>query len=269
MAAARQPKLDAQQVALTRYNERTRQYLEVLRGIDLQVFEGEIVTIVGPSGCGKTTFLNAVDGLVRLTGGRILVDGEEVHGPGPDRAVVFQNDCLFPWRTVLQNVMYGLELQGRLVRPEMRSRALRFIELVGLHRFAENYPHELSGGMRQRVNLARAMVMEPKLLLLDEPFSSLDSQTREYMQVELLKILGRARTTVLFITHQINEAVILSNRVAVFSSRPARIKDIVEIDFPPDRALDLKHEAKFVAIERDIWRLIDEEASYTPMTPAA
>ena len=269
MAAPRQSKLDARQVAFTHYNERTKQYLEVLRGIDLQVFEGELVTIVGPSGCGKTTFLNAVDGLVKLTGGRILVDGREVDGPGPDRAFVFQNDCLFPWRTVLQNVMYGLEIQGKLPKQEMKARAQDIIELVGLHGFAEHYPHELSGGMRQRVNIARALVMEPKLLLLDEPFAALDAQTREFMQVELLKILSRAKTTALFITHQINEAVILSNRVAVFSARPAHIKEMIEVDLPPVRALALKHEAKFVEIEKHIWRLIEEEAVRTGMMTAA
>ena len=260
MVASPQPKMDARRVSLTRYNERTKQYLEVLRDIDLQVFEGELVTIVGPSGCGKTTFLNAVDGLVKLTAGRILVDGSQINGPGPDRAFVFQNDCLFPWRTVLRNVTYGLELQGRLPAHEMKQRGQNIIELVGLQGFAEHYPHELSGGMRQRVNIARALVMEPKLLLLDEPFAALDAQTREFMQVELLKILARAKTTALFITHQINEAVILSNRVAVFSARPARIKEIIKVDLPSTRALSLKHEAGFVEIEKHIWRLIEEEA---------
>jgi len=269
MAASQQPKLDARQVSLTRYNDRTKQYLEVLRDINLQVFEGELVTIVGPSGCGKTTFLNAVDGLIKLTAGRILVDDREIDGPGPDRAFVFQNDCLFPWRTVLRNVTYGLEIQGKLPKHEMKTRAHDIIELVGLHGFAEHYPHELSGGMRQRVNLARALVMEPKLLLLDEPFAALDAQTREFMQVELLKILARAKTTALFITHQINEAVILSNRVAVFSARPARIKEIIKVDLPPVRALALKHEARFVEIEKHIWRLIEEEAVRPDMTAAA
>ena len=262
-------KLTARGVSLEHYNERTRQYLPVLAGIDLEVYEGELVSIVGPSGCGKTTFLNAVDGLIRVTAGEILVDGRPVIAPGPDRALVFQNDSLFPWRTVLHNVTYGLELQGKLSRQEMKERALKLIDLVGLGGFAHHYPHELSGGMRQRVNIARALVMEPELLLFDEPFAALDAQTREFMQVELLKILSRARTTALFITHQINEAIFLSSRVAVFSARPARIKDIIAVDLPPARALDLKHQAAFVELERRVWRLIEEEAVKTGMLTEA
>src|SRR5689334_23091493 len=160
MQPPRRAKLEARRVSLEHYNERTEAYLPVLAGIDLEVFEGELVAIVGPSGCGKTTFLNAVDGLVPVTDGEILVDELPVAGPGPDRAMVFQHDSLFPWRTVLHNVTYGLELQGRLSRRAMDERARRLIELVGLSGFAEHYPHELSGGMRQRVNIARALVME-------------------------------------------------------------------------------------------------------------
>jgi NitT/TauT family transport system ATP-binding protein len=182
---------------------------------------------------------------------------------------VFQNDCLFPWRTVLRNVTYGLELQGKLSGREMSELGRQFVDLVGLTGFAEHYPHELSGGMRQRVNIARALVMSPQLLLLDEPFAALDAQTREFMQVELLKILARARTTALFVTHQINEAVFLSDRVVVFSARPARIKEIVDIDLPPTRSLELKQDANFLALERRIWRLIEEEAARTGMRTAA
>jgi NitT/TauT family transport system ATP-binding protein len=269
MKAPRPVKLDAQQVSLEHYNERHKHFLPVLDGIDLQVRKGELVSIVGPSGCGKTTFLNAVDGLIRVSGGQILVDNEVVTGPGPDRALVFQHDSLFPWRTVVQNVTYGLELQGRLERKEMRERALGFVELVGLGGFAEHYPHELSGGMRQRVNIARALVMEPQLLLLDEPFAALDAQTREFMQVELLKILAHARATALFITHQINEAIFLSDRVAVFSARPARIKEVIDIDLPAARTLDVKHLPEFIALERRIWRLIEEEAARTGMMTVA
>jgi NitT/TauT family transport system ATP-binding protein len=233
------------------------------------VLEGELVCIVGPSGCGKSTLLNAVDGLIAVTDGAILVDGQAVDGPGPDRAMVFQHDSLFPWRTVLQNVMYGLDLQGKLDKAERRERALALVELVGLSGFAEHYPHELSGGMRQRVNIARALVMEPQLLLLDEPFAALDAQTREFMQVELLKILARARTTALFVTHQINEAVFLSNRVVVLSARPAHVKEIIEVDLPPARSLDLKHQPPFVALEQRIWRLIEQEAERTGMLTVA
>jgi NitT/TauT family transport system ATP-binding protein len=265
----RRTKLTVRGVRLAHHNPRTRQILPVLDGIDLDVFEGELVSIVGPSGCGKTTFLNAVDGLVKVTAGEIRVDGRIVEGPGPDRALVFQNDALFPWRTVLANVSYGLELQRKLGTREMHDLARGYIELVGLTGFADHYPHELSGGMRQRVNIARALMMHPQLLLLDEPFAALDAQTREFMQVELLKILARAETTALFITHQINEAVFLSDRVVVFSARPARIKEIIAVDLPAKRTLDLKHQPSFVALERQVWRLIEEEAAATGMMTVA
>jgi NitT/TauT family transport system ATP-binding protein len=266
---ARPAKLDVRAVTLDHFNERTQRTLRVLDGIDLQVGEGELVSIVGPSGCGKTTFLNAVDGLARVTSGEIRLDGRMVDRPGPDRAFVFQHDSLFPWRTVLQNVSYGLELQRRLGKAEIRERAQRLIELVGLAGFEQHYPHELSGGMRQRVNIARALVVEPELLLLDEPFAALDAQTREFMQFELLKILARAKATALFITHQISEAIFLSNRIVVFSARPARIKDVVTVDLPPARTLEMKHLPQFVAIEQRIWRLIEEEAARTGMVTAA
>jgi NitT/TauT family transport system ATP-binding protein len=268
MDAPRRPKLAVENVSLELINERTRQVLPVLDAISFEVFAGELVAIVGPSGCGKSTFLNAVDGLVGVTAGQIRLDGRVVERPGPDRAVVFQNDCLFPWRTVAQNIVYGLELQGRLSKAEMRARADALIELVGLRGFADHYPHELSGGMRQRVNIARALVMEPQLLLLDEPFAALDAQTREFMQVELLKILARTGTTALFITHQINEAVFLANRVVVFSARPARIKEIIAVDLPGARTLSLKHQPPFVALEQRVWRLIEEEAVKTGMMVA-
>jgi NitT/TauT family transport system ATP-binding protein len=269
MDATRPPKLDVRQVSLEHYNERMKHSLEVLHDIDLKVFEGELVVIVGPSGCGKSTFLNAVDGLIKVTAGKILVDNREVNGPGADRAFVFQNDCLFPWRTVLRNVTYGLELRGALSKKDMRDKARAIIELVGLKGFEEHYPSELSGGMRQRVNIARALVTDPQLLLLDEPFAALDAQTREFMQVELLKILARTRTTGLFITHQINEAVFLANRVVVFSARPARIKEIIEVDLPPPRTLAMKHQVAFVELEQRVWRLIEEEAAKTGMLTAA
>jgi NitT/TauT family transport system ATP-binding protein len=262
-------KLEARHVGLTHYNERMKQPLEVLRGIDFQVHEGELVAIVGPSGCGKTTFLNAVDGLIPVSNGAILVDGRAVSGPGPDRAFVFQNDCLFPWRTVRQNAIYGLEIQRKLSKAEMNERAGAIIDLVGLRGFAEHYPHELSGGMRQRVNIARALIMEPQLILLDEPFAALDAQTREFMQVELLKILARTRTTALFITHQINEAIFLSSRVVVFSARPATIKAVIDVDLPQGRTLSIKREPSFLAIEQRVWQLIEEEAVRTGMMTAA
>ena len=259
MGPMRRAKLEVRGVSLDLYNERTRKSLPVLRDLDFEVFDGELVSIVGPSGCGKSTFLNAVDGLTRVTSGEILVDGRAVSGPGPDRAMVFQHDSLFPWRTVRDNVMYGLDLQGRLTRSERRERALALVELVGLTGFADHYPHELSGGMRQRVNIARALVMEPQLLLLDEPFAALDAQTREFMQVELLKILARAKTTALFVTHQINEAVFLSDRVLVFARRPGRLQETVEIELPRPRNLAIKRAPEFVAYVDRIWKMIEHD----------
>ena len=253
-------KLEARNVRLAFYNERMKRRLSVLDGIDLDVAEGELVAIVGPSGCGKTSFLNAVDGLVKIDAGEIRVGGAPVSAPGPDRAMVFQQDSLFPWYTVLRNVTYGLELQGRTKKSEMRERALTLIDLVGLTGFADHYPHELSGGMRQRVNIARALAPDPELLLLDEPFAALDAQTREFMQVELLKILARAGKTALFITHQIDEAIFLANRIAVFSARPAKVKEIVSVDLPGARMLETKLQPRFRELQDHIWRLIQQES---------
>ena len=260
---ARAVKLSARGVRIDFWNERIKRNLRVLDGIDLDVREGELLAIVGPSGCGKSTFLGAVDGLVKTRAGEIRVDGQTVDKPGADRAMVFQQDSLFPWRTVLRNISYGLELQRRLSQGEIRDRATSLLELVGLKGFGEHYPHELSGGMRQRVNIARALATDPELLLLDEPFAALDAQTREFMQVELLKILARAKKTALFITHQIDEAVFLADRVAVFSARPARIKAIVDVDLPGQRTLETKLQPRFRDLQERIWRLIEEEAERT------
>ncbi|HEY4265585.1 MAG TPA: ABC transporter ATP-binding protein, partial [Micropepsaceae bacterium] len=183
---------------------------------------------------------------------------------GPDRAMVFQQDSLFPWRTVLGNVTYGLELQKRLPKEEMRARAAALVDLVGLTGFGDHYPHELSGGMRQRVNIARALAPDPELLLLDEPFAALDAQTREFMQSELLKILARAGKTALFITHQIDEAIFLSQRVVVFSARPARVKATIAVDLPGTRSLEVKLQPRFRELQDHIWRLIQEESVRAP-----
>ena len=260
---ARTVKLCARGVRIDFWNERIKRNLRVLDGVDLDVREGELLAIVGPSGSGKSTFLGAVDGLVKMRAGEIRVDDVRVDKPGADRAMVFQQDSLFPWRTVMRNVSYGLELQGRLQKGEIRDRAASLVELVGLKGFGEHYPHELSGGMRQRVNIARALATDPKLLLLDEPFAALDAQTREFMQVELLKILARAKKTALFITHQIDEAVFLADRVAVFSARPARIKAIVDVDLQGPRTLETKLQPRFRDLQDRIWRLIEEEAERT------
>jgi NitT/TauT family transport system ATP-binding protein len=260
-------KLEAHDVTLDYAQPRTGTRLRALDGINLAVADGEFVSIVGPSGCGKTTFLSVVDGLIPATGGQILVDGTAVTRPGPDRAVVFQDASLLPWRTVLDNVLYGLECIG-VPRREARERAAHFVALVGLTGFEHSYPHELSGGMQQRVNLARALVMDPKILLMDEPFAALDAQTREAMQEELLRIWKAAGKTVLFITHQIDEAIFLSDRVIVFSGRPGRVRDSIAIDIERPRALRLKREPRFHALEDRIWTLIHDDATTATSTPA-
>jgi NitT/TauT family transport system ATP-binding protein len=217
------------------------------------------VSIVGPSGCGKTTFLNAVDGLHPISGGTLELNGQPISRPGPDRAMVFQQASLLPWRTVLGNVVYGLELQGRTSTRERMERARDFTRLVGLSGFEDAFPTELSGGMQQRVNLARALATDPEVLLLDEPFAALDAQTREFMQRELLRIWGETRKTALFITHDIKEAVYLADRVLVFTRRPGRVKGNVDIDLPRPRELSIKRDTRFLEYEDQIWRSIEEE----------
>ncbi len=251
-------KLEAQDIRLEYRLPRNDARLVALGGVSLKIMDGEFVSVVGPSGCGKTTFLSVVDGLIAATSGRIIVDGQVVTKPGPDRAVVFQDPSLLPWRTVLGNVVYGLECLGVNAR-EAEQRARRFVEMVGLDGFEHHYPYELSGGMQQRVNLARALVMDPKILLMDEPFAALDAQTREVMQEELLQIWSRAGKTVLFITHQIDEAIYLSDRVVVFSGRPGTVKDIITVDIERPRKLRIKREPRFHAIEDAIWGLIEDD----------
>jgi NitT/TauT family transport system ATP-binding protein len=250
-------KLEACGIRLDYVQPRTNTRLTALDGVDLEIMDGEFVSIVGPSGCGKTTFLSVVDGLIAATAGRILVSGKVVTKPGPDRAVVFQDASLLPWRTVRDNVVYGLECLN-VRRREARARAARFIDMVGLSGFEHHYPYELSGGMQQRVNLARALVVDPEILLMDEPFASLDAQTRELMQEELLQIWVKARKTVLFVTHQIDEAIYLSDRVVVFSGRPGKVKDIIPVAIERPRRLKVKREPRFHAIEDRIWGLIEE-----------
>jgi NitT/TauT family transport system ATP-binding protein len=249
------PKLQAEAVTLRYDGLRHRKPLLALDRVSLTVDDGEFVSIVGPSGCGKTSFLYVVDGLIVPSAGTVRVDGMLVSGPGVDRAVVFQSDSLLPWRTVLGNVTYGLELRG-MRGNEARDRARMQLELVGLSGFEQVHPHELSGGMRQRVNLARALACEPAVLLLDEPFSALDAQTRETMQVELAQIWSKARTTSLFVTHQIREAVFLSDRVVVFAARPGRVQEDVLVDLPRPRSLDIMRTSRFLELEDHIWHLI-------------
>jgi ABC-type nitrate/sulfonate/bicarbonate transport system ATPase subunit len=246
--------------------ERERRQVVALSDVSLAVADGEFMAIVGPSGCGKTSLLNIVAGLMRHDGGDVFIDGRKVTEPGVDRAVVFQQASLLPWRTVAGNVRYGMEMQKRVDADVMQSRTDHFITLVGLTGFERHYPSELSGGMQQRVNLARALAADPVVLLMDEPFAALDAQTREYMQAELLKIWSEARKTVLFITHQINEAVYLADRVAVMSARPGRVKGIVRIPFTRPRPLAVKRDPKFLEIEETIWQMVEEAPERIGMT---
>ena len=213
------PKLSIQH--LSKRYRKGDQTVEALRDISLDIADGEFVSIVGASGCGKTTLMRMLDGLIAPTSGTIELDAKPIDGPGGGRAFVFQQDRLLPWRNVVANVMLGPEIAGHTGKAD-RERALKFIELVGLGGFEKHYPHELSGGMRQRVNLARALTAEPQVLLLDEPFASLDAQTREVMQAELLRVWRETKKTAIFVTHQIDEAVYLSDRVIVLTVRPGR-----------------------------------------------
>lgn len=252
-------KLEARDVTIVYERIRFRDKLLAVAGATLEVAAGEFVALVGPSGCGKTTFLNAVDGLVAIDEGALLLDGRPITEPGGDRAMVFQQPSLLPWRTVAGNVAYGLETQGGHSRAVIAERTAHHIDLVGLKSFEHAYPSELSGGMQQRVNLARALATDPEVLLLDEPFASLDAQTREHMQLELTRIWSATRKTALFVTHDIIEAVYLADRVIVFSARPGRVKLSLPIDLPRPRGLRIKHEPRFVELERTIWESISEE----------
>ena len=231
-----------------------------LDDVNITIEERKFVAIVGPSGCGKTTFIKIVDGLIKPTAGRIQIDGRPVSGPGRDRGMVFQDASLLPWRTVFSNVIYGLECQGRADRAA-RQRVQELLQLVGIGHFGNHYPHELSGGMQQRCNIARALAVDPEVLIMDEPFAALDAQTRELMQLELLRIWKEACKTVLFVTHQISEAVYLADRVVVFGARPGRVRDVIEIELARPRPLGVKRDPKFLDYEDYIWSLIEAEAN--------
>jgi len=244
----------------SRNNGNTTNELLALGGIDLEIKKGEFVSIVGPSGCGKSTFLDLVGGLSKPTGGNIFIDGNPVNGPGLDRGIVFQQYALFPWRTALGNVEFGLESKD-VAKNKRAEIAQKYLSLVGLTGFESRYPYELSGGMKQRVAIARALAYDPDILLMDEPFGALDAQTREIMQRELLRIWEETHKTVLFITHSIDEAVFLSDRIAIMTARPGLIKQVVNVPLsrPARFEEDIRTSQDFVQARHKLWGLLKEE----------
>lgn len=229
-----------------------------LNDTSLTISNNEFICVVGPSGCGKTTLLNILAGLDVPTSGEVRIDGKSIHGPSSERGVVFQQYALFPWLTVRQNVEFGLKLKG-IGKVERKSIAEKYIESVGLKDFANAYPKELSGGMKQRVAIARAYAVNPQLLLLDEPFGALDAQTRTQLQVELLNTWEQEQKTCFFITHDVEEAVLLASRVVVMSARPGRIKSIVPIDLPHPRTQETRMSKEFNDLKNEIWGLVYQE----------
>ena len=227
------------------------QELSVLENINLQVHQNELVCIVGASGCGKSTLLNIIAGLMTPTSGQVLVDGEVVLGPGSDRGMIFQNYSLFPWLTVAENIGFGLEL-GSMSKPEKTERINYFLEVVGLRKFAQAYPKELSGGMKQRVAIARSLANEPEVLLMDEPFGALDAQTKEQMQQFLLQLWQQTHTTILMITHDVEEAIFLSQRIYIMAAHPGHIQEEISIDLPPVRDLEMKLCLDFLEIKKTV-----------------
>src|SRR5262252_7745726 len=230
------PKIDVRRVSKTFHRLRGKidSPVEALRDVSLQVMPGEFVCLVGPSGCGKTTLLRLMDGLLEPDAGQVLIDGRVQPGPGPQAGFVFQSFRLLPWRTVLDNVEFPLEIQ-KLSRTARRARAQDYLRLVGLDGFEHSYPHELSGGMQQRVGLARALAIEPRILLMDEPFAALDAQTREFMQMELSRIWEKLGIAVVFVTHSLDEALFLADRVVLISPRPGRVQELLTVSLPRPR----------------------------------
>ena len=230
-----------------------------LNGANLDIYDNEFICVVGPSGCGKSTLLNIIAGLHEATSGEVLVDGVKVEGTGVDRGVVFQQYALFPWLTVKKNVMFGLKLKKGLTDAQREEIAMKYIKMVQLEDFVDAYPKELSGGMKQRVAIARAYAVNPSLLLMDEPFGALDAQTRTQLQTELLKTWEEEKKTCFFITHDVEEAILLASRVVVMSARPGRIKTIVDINLPYPRTQDLKMTPEFLDLKAKIWGEVYQE----------
>ncbi|HIV20602.1 MAG TPA: ABC transporter ATP-binding protein [Candidatus Scatomorpha stercorigallinarum] len=229
-----------------------------LNGVTLDIHDNEFICVVGPSGCGKSTLLNIIAGLLEPTSGQVYCDGELVTGTGTERGVVFQQYALFPWLTVKKNVRFALEMKG-IKGKEADDLAMQYLRKVDLEKFANHYPKELSGGMKQRVAIARAYAADPKVLLMDEPFGALDAQTRTQLQSELLETWEKDRKTCFFITHDVDEAIILAQKVIVMSARPGRVKAIIDIDIPYPRDQETKMSTRFLELKNQIWGLVYQE----------
>jgi len=229
--------------------------IRVLHGINADIYGSELTLLVGPSGCGKSTLLRIIDGLIKPDRGQVLINGKVVTQPGFDRGMVFQQFNLLPWRNAVGNVEFGLEMR-HVSAQERRQRAMRYVNMVGLQGFENHYPSQLSGGMQQRIGLARALAIEPEILLMDEPFGALDAQTREVMQNELMQIWSMETRTALFVTHDIEEALYLADKIVVMSRRPGRIQDIVDVEFPRPRTETLRNTAEFAEARGKIWQML-------------
>ncbi|KAA0972162.1 ABC transporter ATP-binding protein [Aureimonas fodinaquatilis] len=234
--------------------------IDVLGGIDLKIRPGEFITLVGPSGSGKSVLLDIVGGLTTATSGNVEFDGTAIRAPLADTSYVFQQYALFPWRTTLANVEYALEVRG-IGRQQRKTIARQFLALFGLRDFEDRYPNQLSGGMQQRVAIARALATSPQLLLMDEPFAALDAQTREILQAELLRIWDEIKTTVIFVTHALDEAIYLADRVVVMTARPGRIKAVFDIDLPRPRDADVRASDAFNAYRQQVWEVLRDEVN--------
>jgi NitT/TauT family transport system ATP-binding protein len=261
LARSAQPSVKPAGNSRIRVEGLAKQYgsLRVFGGINLTVGDAEIVAIVGPSGCGKTTLLRCIDGLIAPSAGTIAIEGEGVDGPLPGVAMVFQHFGLFPWKTVFANVAYGLKLAGA-GKAEIAEQVPKFIKLVGLSGFEHAYPYQLSGGMQQRCGLARALAIEPRVLLMDEPFAAVDAQTREILQFELLRIWQMRPTSMVFVTHSIDEAVLMGHRVVVLKGRPSSVHEIIPIDLPSPRTRATLSHPRFAALREHVWANLMDEA---------
>lgn len=269
-AALRERPVKLQIEALSKTFHSSKGSVNVLNSIDLNVYRREFVSVIGPSGCGKSTLIRILAGLETLSGGRFLLSGKEVSGPSADRGMVFQGYTLFPWLTVRKNVMFGLEVNGHS-GSAVEEEALQWIELVGLARFADAYPSQLSGGMKQRVAIARALATQPEVLFMDEPFGALDPHTRSQMQSYLLQIWRNVDVTIMFVTHDLDEAIYLSDRILVLKANPGEVQEFIEVPVPRPRTPDQFLSPEFLAIKQHLERLIhpdtsdDDEPSELPM----